>query len=219
MTAVFRSILLVDDHPIVRMGLVALLAAHCPHAQVREAGTLDEARQAVAVGAPQLTLLDINLAHGNGLTLLPLLRQVGSKVLVLSIRDELSTIETALAAGAHGYLVKDAAGAELAKALGALAAGRNYLAAGLAEKLAWRKGPRGVQGVDSLSPRELEVLLLVAQGLGKTEMAQRLGISPNTVETHRQKLRVKLGLDNQHELLKFALAHCGLQSVGQYFAT
>ncbi|QDL53960.1 response regulator transcription factor [Rhodoferax aquaticus] len=214
MNAAFHSILLVDDHPIVRMGLVALLAAHCPQAPVREAGTLDEARQAVAAGAPQLTLLDINLGQGNGLTLLPLLRQVGSKVLVLSIRDELSTVEAALAAGAHGYLVKDAAGAELASALTEIAEGRHYVPASLAQKLAWRKGPMGVQGVDSLSPRELEVLLLVAQGLGKSEMSQRLGISPNTVETHRQKLRVKLGLDNQHELLKFALAHCGLQSVG-----
>ena len=76
-------------------------------------------------------------------------------------------------------------------------------------RLAGRQGLQAPQGVDSLSARELDVFLLVAQGLGKGEMAARLGISANTVETHRQKLKQKLGADSQHALLKLALAHTG----------
>lgn len=201
--------LLVDDHPIVRLGLAALLGSHCPGICIAEAGSITEARAALAVTVPQLTLLDINLGRGNGLQLLPELLAAGSRVLVLSIRDEASVIEQALAAGADGYLIKDAAGKELALALAALAQGQRYLPPNVAVRLAGRQGPQAPQGVDSLSARELDVFLLVAQGLGKGEMAARLGISANTVETHRQKLKQKLGADSQHALLKLALAHTG----------
>ncbi len=204
-----QHVLLVDDHPIVRLGLAALLGSHCPGVRIAEAGTLTEARTALATTPPQLTLLDINMGRGNGLQLLPELRAAGSRVLVLSIRDEASIIEQALAAGADGYLIKDAAGKELAQALAALTQGQRYLPPNVAVRLAGRQGLQAPQGVDSLSARELEVFLLVAQGLGKGEMAARLGISANTVETHRQKLKQKLGADSQHALLKLALAHTG----------
>jgi DNA-binding NarL/FixJ family response regulator len=199
--------LLVDDHPVVRLGLSALIRMSYPMADIAEAATADQVHTALSKHAPQVTLLDIHLASSNGLALIAPLQNARSKVLVLSLRDEWSVAKSALDHGADGYLVKDAAGNELLQAIETMVQGRRYLAPRWRDRLTANPTQPPADAVECLSKREQDVLWLVGHGHSKTAIGQHLGISANTVETHRQKIRQKLHLDNHHELVKFALAH------------
>lgn len=199
--------LLVDDHPVVRLGLGTLIRIGYPMAHITEVSTVEQVHAALAEHAPHITLLDIHLAASNGLTLVEPLKKAGSKVLVLSIRDEWSVAKSAMDHGADGYMVKDAAGNELRQAIETLVQGRLYIAPRWRDRFAASPLQQPLHAMERLSKREQEVLWLVGHGLSKTAIGKHLGISPNTVETHRQKLRQKLQLDDHHELVKFALQH------------
>ena len=199
--------LLVDDHPVVRVGLSALIRIGYPMAHITEAATADQVHTALSDQAPQVTLLDIHLAASNGLALIDSLQKAGSKVLVLSIRDEWSVAKSAMDQGADGYMVKDAAGNELRQAIETMVQGRRYLAPRWRDRLAASPTQKSTDVLSCLSKREQDVLWLVGHGHSKTAIGKHLGISANTVETHRQKIRQKLQLDDRHELVKFALAH------------
>lgn len=199
--------LLVDDHPVVRLGLSALIRTSYPMAHITEASTADQVHTALAAHSPHVTLLDIHLASSNGLALIETLKIAGSKVLVLSLRDEWSVAKSAMDHGADGYMVKDAAGSELNQAIETLVQGRPYIAPRWRDRFSADPLLQPSNTLDCLSKRERDVLWLVGHGLSKTAIGKHLGISPNTVETHRQKLRQKLQLDDQHELVKFALVH------------
>lgn len=199
--------LLIDDHPVVRMGMRALIQTQYPWASTAEAATAQQVKACLETRAPDITLLDIHLAQTNGLDLIHDLRRHNSKVLVLSLRDEWSIAQAALDAGADGYVVKDAAGSELCLALEAIQNGLRYVPPQWRERWNTPTSSHQSNPLAQLSPRELEVLWLVGQGKSKTEIGHQLRISPNTAETHRQNLRHKLQLDNHHELVKFALIH------------
>lgn len=204
-----KQCLIVDDHPIVRIGLAHVVAMLDGAWQCHEAATLDDAKTVLATTRVDLVLLDVNLGDASGLDLLPWLasHSPGIPVLVLSMHDELALVERALQAGARGYLLKDSAGRELAGAIATVMAGRRHVPFELAERLYFRK--LECQGVDSLTPRELDVFRLLAEGLPKGQIAARLAISPNTVETHRQRLRIKLGARDNLQLVRLAVSHFG----------
>lgn len=199
------TILLVDDHPLVREGLRARLAQVPGLQVVGEAGDAAEALDAVEHLRPGLVLMDVGMKQLNGIDLTARLRErhPGQQVLMLSMYDNPEFVHRALAAGARGYVLKEAPAEEIIRAILAVAAGEVFLGTGLAG----RPG-RGAETRPMLSPRESEILRCLASGQPSRQIAEALGMSVRTVETHRQNIRRKLGLGGQAELIKYAVERC-----------
>lgn len=205
------TILLADDHNVVRQGLRAILEAQEDFAVIGEAADgLDTVRSAERL-RPQVLVADIFMP---GLSGLEVVRQVAerapeTRMLILSVESDERFIQEALANGATGYVVKDAPASELVGAIREVAAGKRYLSAGLGDALisAYVKSSRPVERdpYQTLTTREREVLHLLVQGATNTEIAKRLFISPRTVEIHRASLMRKLGLKRAAELILFAV--------------
>ena len=202
--------LLVDDHEIVRRGLRQMLAEAFPDASFAEAGRVPQARELIARHAWDLVLLDINLPDGSGLELLGQVRQLcpGAAVLVLSAYPEEEFAVRAFKLGAAGYLTKASVADEMIAAVRKVLAGGRYVSAALAERLAAALGDTEVQAAhEALSPRELEVLRLVASGKTIKEIAAGLLLSEKTIATYRARVAEKLGLSSNVELTRYALQH------------
>lgn len=193
---------LVDDHELVRDGLRALLAAMPQLAVVGEAGSGAEALGLVGRVHPDLLLVDIGMKDMTGLQLTETLcRQYpGIQVLILSMYDHAEYVTSSISAGARGYVLKDAGSREIVAAIAAIAAGGSYYSAELLQKVA---SPAAGDG--ELTPREREVLRMLARGLSNKAIARTLEISVRTVETHRLSIRRKLGVDTPAGLVKYAL--------------
>ena len=205
------SVLVVDDHEIVRLGVRHLLAGR---AEVRECGDLRSARAALQQQAFDLLLLDLGLGDDFSLAALPGLRRdhPALKIVVLSSMDESLYAERVLRAGADGYVMKSALGPTLLQAVDTVMAGRVHLSAALGSQLLRRMAGGGAPAGDAgpaLSDREVEVLRLVAAGKGTREIAEALNRSVKTIETHKQNLKAKLGVDGPAQLLRAALAWSG----------
>lgn len=200
-------ILLVDDHPLVREGLRARLADVPGIAVVGEAGDAEQAFARVDMLRPDLVLMDVGMKQVNGIELTARLRERHPelRVLMLSMYDNPEYVHRALNAGAMGYVLKEAPSEEIVAAILAVAAGRNFLGAGLAAR-----GGRSADERPLLSARETEILRCLARGMASKQVAETLGMSVRTVETHRQNIRRKLGLAGQAELIKYAVEHCGI---------
>lgn len=201
------SYLIVDDHPIVRIGLARVMAGCRPDWQCLEAATLAQARAILLADAPDLVLLDMKLGQEHGLQLLPWIcaHYPGLPVLVLSMHDDIELISMALEAGARGYLLKDLAAQQLEVAIGRVLNGGRFVPAELAERLYFRRLEQS--SVEGLTSRERQIFELLAEGLSKSLMAERLNLSANTVETYRQRLRVKLGARDNLQLVRMAVQH------------
>jgi DNA-binding NarL/FixJ family response regulator len=203
-------ILLADDHAIVREGVRSLLAAQADMEVVGEAA---DGMQAFALARslqPDIVLMDIGMPGMNGLEATRALKtaQPETKVLVLTMHEDEGYFFRVLAAGASGYLLKGAGSAELLSAIRAVQQGGVYLDPMMAKKLMsdYLKGrERGMDGDDPLTPREHEVLKLIAAGKTNREVAEDLVLSVNTVQTHRLHLMEKLNLHNRTELIKYAI--------------
>jgi DNA-binding NarL/FixJ family response regulator len=213
-----RRVLIVDDHPIVRQGLRRMIETEADLVVCGEVQTEREARAAIRALVPDVVIVDISLAQGDGLELV---RDVHAQrpdlpMLVLSMHDELIYGERLLAAGASGYIMKQAASDQLLVALRRVLDGGIYVSEVLANSLG--KGrPDHVERVTSdpierLSNRELQVLSLIGRGLSSREAADGLGLSVKTVETHRQSLKRKLNLATNAQLLQYAINWYGNQS-------
>ena len=203
-------ILLVDDHEIVRRGLKQMLAEEFPKAGFGEAGCVPEARVLLAQKKWELVLLDINLPDGSGLDLLAEVKRLcpQAAVLVLSSYPEEEFAVRAFKLGAAGYLTKASVAEKTLVAVKRVLAGGKYVSAALAEKMATALGqPELHSPHDALSPRELEVLRLVATGKTIKEIAAGLSLSEKTVGTYRSRISEKLGLSTKVELARFALQH------------
>jgi DNA-binding NarL/FixJ family response regulator len=208
-----RRVLIVDDHPIVRQGLRRMIEPEPDLVVCGEVQTEREARAAIRALSPDVVIVDISLAQGDGLELV---RDVHAQrpdlpMLVLSMHDELIYAERLLAAGASGYIMKHAASDQLLIALRQVLSGDVYLSESLAANLG-RTGAEGSSGapvggdpIDRLSNRELQVLSLIGRGLSSREAAESLGLSVKTVETHRQSLKRKLNLATNAQLLQYAI--------------
>jgi two-component system, NarL family, response regulator NreC len=202
-------VVIVDDHAVVRSGLRMLLDAADDIETVGEAGTAREAVFEVRAHKPDIVLLDVGLPDRSGIEAAPdLLREAPeARVLILSMEDDPSYVRQAFAAGASGYILKEAADAELVTALRAVAAGERYVHPALGARMATADAEAAAQAeADPLSDREREVLRLLALGHTNQEIASMLFISVRTAETHRAHIMRKLRLNTRAELVRFALA-------------
>lgn len=201
MTAPLR-LLLVDDHPLVRDGLRARLETVDRFAVVAEAGNAADALDAVRRHAPDCVLMDISMRDMHGIELTRRLLEIAPdiRVIMLTMHDEPQYVVEAFRAGARGYVLKDSPSAEIVAAIDAAGAGQRWFSARVADALVTAHLPEG-----DLTPRERDVLDLIADGLGNKEIAARLDLSVRTVESHRINIRRKFDLDSAAALMKFAV--------------
>lgn len=200
--------IIVEDHPIVRQGLRMLLERQ-GYQVVAETGDGLEALQLIEMHQPRLLLLDLSLPGLNGLEVLRQAQQRAHsmRVLVLSMYDDDAYVVEALRSGAMAYVLKGSPVEELVRALEALYQGRRYLSAPLSERLLAqaKEAPTPRDPYETLTSRERQILHLTAEGYTSREIAERLFISPRTVEKHRENLMEKLGLHSQAELIHYAV--------------
>jgi DNA-binding NarL/FixJ family response regulator len=212
------NVLLVEDHTLVRSGIRSLLEKSSEVKVVGEAGNGREALDLCRTLRPDIVLADVEMRELNGIETA---RQVRSeypetKVIMLSMHSDRQYVLESLRAGALGYVLKDAALNELLTAIRTVAGGKRYLSPGLADLVIEDYARRGAGessggALEALSPREREILQLVAEGNSSAQIAERLCISVRTVDTHRFSLMRKLEIHSIAGLTKFAIAH-GLTS-------
>lgn len=198
------TVVLADDHQVVRSGLRLLLESQRHFEVVAETGNVAGTLAAVAELRPRVLVLDLNMGGESALDAIPRLRADApeTQIVVLTMQDNPAFAQAALRAGAMGYVLKDAADAELMSAVELAAEGRTYLNPELGARLAC--APAGDdQRPDSLSPRELEVLRLIALGYTNAEIAQSLVLSVRTVESHRAHIQQKILLTTRAELVSY----------------
>jgi len=203
--------LLVEDHPIFRIGVEALLLKRWPEAECIECGSLQQALEALRTPpAPQLALLDLNLPDTEGVEgVARLLRAApGLPVLVLSLNVELAFAERVLQLGASGYLPKDQAAADLVRAVERILQGGRFVSPDLADHLVQRVGGLAPSlPHQALSEQEHRVLLLLAAGQRVADIAEAMHLSPKTVSTYRSRVLDKLGVGSNAELARYCLTH------------
>ena len=207
-------VLIVDDHAVVRSGIRLLLEREQDIEPVGEAGTGREAVFQARELNPDVILMDVVMPDGTGLDVLPQLthEHPDAKVLLLSMQDDPRYVREAFAAGASGYVLKEAADAEVVNAVREVARGGRYVNPELGARLvaAEAEAQRRAED-DPLSDREREVLRLLALGHTNQEIAKLLFISIRTAETHRARIMTKLGLRSRAEIVRYALATGALE--------
>ena len=201
-------IVLADDHAVVRSGLRMLLDAEPDFEVVAEAGDVETAARYVKGHRPAVLILDLNMPGEPSLPAIPSLRESApdTQIVVLTMQDETAFAREALRGGALGFVLKEAADAELVEAVRLASQGRKYLHPQLGARLA-AEPPAPSGPPDGLSEREAEVLGLIALGHTNAEIGQRLYLSVRTVESHRAHIQQKLRLTSRAELVRYALDH------------
>ena len=205
------TVLLADDHHVVRRGIRALLENEAGILVVGEAGTGVEAARLTQQLKPDVLIIDLMLADMSGLEVIRQVRKraPATSAVVLSMYGNDCYVVEALQAGAKAYVLKDSPPEELMRAVREAALGRRYLAPPLSDRAIevylLRSEDSQLDPYDMLTSREREVLHLAAQGMTSSETANRLCISPRTVEVHRARVMQKLGLHNRTELIHFAI--------------
>lgn len=209
-------VLIADDHAVLRAGLRALIDAQRDMRVIGEATDGKEAVTKTAATKPEVLLLDLSMPERSGLHAIPLIRQQSpsTRVLVLSMHEDLACLRAAFDSGAAGYILKKVADTELLAAIRAVAGGKKYICSFCREILA-----QAALGVDlsdtdgalhersrSFSKREREVLIMVAQGYTNRQIAERLELSVKSVESYRARVQEKLGLQTRVQLHRYALA-------------
>jgi DNA-binding NarL/FixJ family response regulator len=205
------SVVLVDDHAVVRDGLRLVLEAQGLEV-LGEAGNGLDAIRIVQELRPDVALVDITMPGMNGIEVTREIceRSPGTRVIILSMHCGSEYVSRALEAGAAGYLLKECAAREVADAIAAVCNGHRYLSRQAADLVVEDYGrPRNTerQALESLSLREREVLQLVVEGRTSVEIGDLLCLSPKTVDTYRSRLMAKLGLANIPDLVRFAIRH------------
>jgi two-component system response regulator NreC len=199
------TIVLADDHEIVRAGLRMVLEAEADFAVVAEAGDIATTERRVTAHRPDVLVLDVNMPGGSSVPAIPRIREAcpATRIVVLTMQSDPDLAREALQAGATGYVLKEAPRAELIQAVRLAAAGRTYLNPELGARLVADAGGRG-RPPDDLSARELEVLRLIALGHTNSEIAAQLYLSVRTVESHRAHIQQKTGRTSRAELVAYA---------------
>jgi DNA-binding NarL/FixJ family response regulator len=198
-------IYLIDDHPIVRAGLSALLQA-AGHAIVGEGEDITQALAEINRLSPDLVMLDLNLDGRSGFEILAEMqrRQLPAKVIVLSMSEQPRNVAEALRMGASGYLLKGSASVELLAAVDAVQKGHRYLGEGLTD-IAVQGLTTDAERGSTLSPRERQILVMVARGKSSAAIGDELHLSPKTVDTYRSRLMAKLELADVPALVRWAI--------------
>lgn len=205
-------ILVVDDHPVVRQGLTLLIDREADLEVCGEADGLAEAIRAYRDLSPDLTIADLTLKNGSGIELIKELVALDERVMILvvSMHDETLFAERALRAGAKGYIRKEETTEKMADAIRAVLAGRVYLSDQMTDRMLTRsignhKEELEESPITTLSDRELEVFEQIGRGVSTKQIADKLHLSPKTVETYRENIKSKLNLKNATELTQHAV--------------
>lgn len=206
MSAEKVTVVIADDHPVVRSGLRSLLESEEDIEVVGEADTAEEAVRKVRAHKPMILVLDLMMPGGTGIDALPAIREANeaTRIVVLTFQSDPTYARAALREGASGYVLKEAAQEEMVDAVRQVAAGSTYLNPELGVELARHtdEGPP-----DGLSEREVEILGLVALGHTNQEVAERLYLSRRTIEAHRTHIQQKLRFDSKADLVRYAIEH------------
>jgi DNA-binding NarL/FixJ family response regulator len=206
-----RRIFIVDDHPIVRQGLMQMIN---PESDMMVVGQEEDAYQALRLIRqlkPDLTLLDISLKDTGGIELLKEMRAQDPdlQVLILSMHDESLYAERALRAGARGYVMKQEAPQVLLEAIRKVLKGEVYvsekMSAVLLQRIVGNRKPGATLPMDRLTDREMEIFRMIGAGMTVKEIAEKLFLSAKTIEAHREHIKEKLSLKTSAELLRFAI--------------
>jgi two-component system response regulator NreC len=202
------TIVIADDHTVVRQGLRLLIDADPSLQVVAEAGTVADAERLTRAHRPTVLVLDLNMHGESGLEAIPRLRADApdTAIVVLTMQDDPGFARQALQSGALGFVLKEAADEELLEAIQLAATGETYLNPRLGARLAVQP-PSPAGPPDDLTERELDVLRLIALGYTNGEIAEQLYLSTRTVETHRAHIQRKLGRNTRAELVRYALEH------------
>ena len=206
-----RRVMLVDDHPIVRQGLRRLIEAEPDLEVCGEAETAREAKSMIRDIEPDVVIVDVSLAQGDGLELVKDARAhyPTLPLLVLSMHDEVIYAERMLSAGANGYIMKQAASDQFLVALRRVLEGGIYVSESVGnnmiEKFAAGGAYTPTNPIDGLSNRELQVLHMIGKGLSTRQNAEALNLSVKTVESHRQRIKRKLSLQTSAQLMQYAV--------------
>src|SRR3954465_6829193 len=202
------TVVIADDHAVVRSGLKSLLDAEPGFEVTGEARDVNTAMTYVRAQRPSVLVLDLNMPGEPSLPAIPQFLEAspGTAIVVLTMQNDPAFAREALRAGALGYVLKESANAELVEAVRAAVEGRTYLQPQLGAKLA-AEPAKPEKSADDLSERETEVLTLIALGHTNTEIAQQLYLSVRTVESHRAHIQQKLRLSTRAELVRYALEH------------
>ena len=203
------TILIVDDHPLVREGLSARISRESDLQVCGEAENVEDALALVESLNPTLIIVDITLKHGSGLTLIKQVaeRKPQTKILVLSAHEESLFAERVLRAGANGYINKQEAQQQIINAIRTILSGERYLSASITNALVGQAidGKPQARSIENLSDRELEIFGLIGRGQSTRSIAKQLNLSIHTIETHRENIRAKLNLRNGSELMQRAV--------------
>lgn len=199
-------VVLADDHAVVRSGL-RLLLTQAGMEVVAEAGDVDTALRYVLGHKPDILVLDLNMPGEPSLPAIPRVKDAspGTRVVVLTMQQEPEFARAALQGGAAAYVLKEAADAELVRAIHAAQEGQTYVHPSLGARLATAPVETGPPG--GLTEREVDILRLIALGHTNTEIAEQLFLSVRTVETHRAHIQQKLGRTTRADLVRYALEH------------
>lgn len=206
-----RRIFIVDDHPIVRQGLVQLINKEQDLTVIGEGEDVYESLRAIRTASPDLCLVDVSLKGGDGLELLKELKAFNGDlaVLILSMHDEKLYAERALRAGARGYIMKQEPPQSLIDAIRSVLSGEIYVSpkmgVALLHRMVGNKGAADRTPMDSLTDRELEIFRMIGAGMRVREIADKLFLSTKTIEAHREHIKEKLGFKTSAELLRFAI--------------
>jgi two-component system response regulator NreC len=205
-------ILIADDHGVLRAGLRALLSAEFEMEVVGEAADGNEVLDSVGKLCPDVVVLDINMPGPDGIEITRRLRESfpDARILILTVHEDESLLRAAIREGASGYIVKRAVGTELIDAIYAIWRGELYVHPTMTRALLKDLHPTLISdetSAETLTPRETEVLRLIAEGHTNRQVAEILTISVRTVESHRANLMGKLGLDSRVELVRYAKRH------------
>lgn len=204
------NFLIVDDHAVVRNGLIQILAKEFPGARFAEAEDGERALAIISEGVWDVIVLDLHMPKVNGLDVLKKVHECRPSIpiLVLSMHPEEQFGTRVLKAGAAGYLTKESAPEELVIAVRKVKSGKRYISPAVADRLASQiVGGEKPSGLDNLSEREFTVLRLLYEGHPMKEIAARLTLSPKTISTYRQRILDKLGVTSNAELVQYVLKH------------
>ena len=201
------KILVADDHTLMRAGLVSLIARLPEMEVVAEAEDGRQALRLVRDLQPDIVLMDIAMPGLNGLEAAERIHGIlpAVKIIILSMHASEEYVAQALKAGASGYLLKDAATAELEMALKSVSMGQFYLSPAISRQVVDTMLRGGPTGLDLLTPRQREILQLIAEGKSTREIAETLHLSVKTVETHRAQLMDRLDIHDVAGLIRYAL--------------
>ena len=199
-------VFLVDDHVLVRTGMRLMLSAETDIELVGEASSGEEALPLIRRLQPDVVLCDLHLPGISGLEVTSRIVRSGmqTRIVVVSVLEDGPLPRRLIEAGAHGYVGKCAGADELIRAVRSVAHGKRYLASGIALALAFSGMEPNASPFDALSPRELEVAMLLTRGLRQEDIARRLSLSAKTVNTHKSRLFDKLGIGDSIALFRLA---------------